>query len=144
MLFSEARHRKIVSTTTADTVGRVDELLVDPQRHAILAINVGKADRGDTLRWQDLSAFGVDAVTVSDAEQISEADDEVKALSGKNHRIMGKRVLTTHGDELGSVADVEFEPSSGVITAIQLDGQQVEGVRLVGIGSYAVVVHPTD
>lgn len=144
MLFSEAMHRKIVSTDTADTVGRVDGFLVDPDRHSILALSVGKAHRGDTLRWADLAAFGPDAVTVDTSSRIAEADEELKALGGKRNKILRKRVLSTHGDELGSVADVEFDPANGLITALHLADEQVEGVRLVGIGSYAVVVHPLD
>lgn len=144
MLFSDAMGRKIVSTTTADTVGKVAEFIVDPSQHAIAGLKVKKADQGEALRWSDIRAFGVDAVTVDAADRITEPDEQLVALGGKDRRIMGKRVLSAHGDELGTVADVEFDPATGVVTALRLQDEEVEGVRLLGIGSYAVVVEPID
>lgn len=140
MLFSEAKGRKIVSTSTADTVGKIDQFVVDPASHSVIALELKKTDDGDTLRWSAITAFGEDAVTVTGADRITKADEQVAALAGKHNRMLGRRVLSTDGDELGEIADVEFDPESGVITAIRLNDQQVEGVRLIGIGSYAVVV----
>jgi sporulation protein YlmC with PRC-barrel domain len=143
MRFSEATGRQVVSTSTAVTVGRVDDFVIDPRSRAVVALTVKKTAGGDTVRWSDLTAFGTDAVTVSGAERITEAGPEIAALSGKDHRVMGKRVLTTAGDDIGKVDDVEFDPESGTITALILASGDVAGVRLVGVGSYATVVHPT-
>jgi sporulation protein YlmC with PRC-barrel domain len=139
MLFSEASGRKVVSTSTAETVGHVDRFVVDPKTRTVIAVEVKKAD-GDTLLWADIFAFGADAVTVTGADRIGDASPEVAALSDKDHRILGKRVLSTVGDELGSVDDVDFEPESGRVLALIATGQQIAGTRLVGVGSYAVVV----
>ncbi len=140
MRFSEAMGRKVVSTSTADTVGKVDGFVVDPSTRTVLALEVHKAESGDVLRWADVGSFGVDAVTVVADDAITEADDQVTALLGKDHRLVGKRVLSTEGDELGKVEDVEFEPGSGAVTLLVLDRGEVAGVRLRGVGSYAVVV----
>jgi sporulation protein YlmC with PRC-barrel domain len=143
-LFSEATGLQVVSTTTAVTVGKIDEFVVDPNARAVVALKLKKTDTGDTLHWRDITAFGADAVTVPGAEAVTEPDDAVAALSGKDHRIMGKRVLATTGDELGTVADVDFEPDTGIITAIVVGDQTVEGIRLIGVGSYAVVVQAAE
>lgn len=140
MRFSAASGRQVVSTSTAATVGKVDEFVVDPRRRAVIAMLLKKTGSGEVLRWTDLTAFGEDAVTVPGADKIGDADPEITSLSGKDHRMLGKRVLSTLGDELGSVADVEFDPETGVITALVLGDGSIEGVRLVGVGSYAVVV----
>lgn len=140
MRFSEAKGRKVVSTSTADTVGKVDEFVVDPKSHTVLALVLAKTDSGPTLRWVDIVAFGTDAVTVTGADKITEADEDVAALTGKDHRLLGKRVLSTAGDELGKVSDVEFDGESGAVTSLVLDDGEVAGTRLVGVGSYAVVV----
>jgi sporulation protein YlmC with PRC-barrel domain len=47
---------------------------------------------------------------------------------------------STAGDELGTVTDVEFDGGSGSVTRLRLDDHEVAGVRLRGVGSYAVVV----
>jgi sporulation protein YlmC with PRC-barrel domain len=140
-LFSEAAGRQVVSTSTAATLGKIDEFVLDPQARAVVAVTLKKSDSGDTLRWADITAFGADAVTVTGADKVTGTPAELAALSGKDHRILGKRVLATTGDELGTVQDVGFDPTTGIVTTLILDSREVEGVRLVGLGSYAVVVH---
>lgn len=143
MLFSEASGRKVVSTSTADTVGKIDDFVVDPAARSVVALMLKKTAGGDTLRWPAITAFGADAVTVAGAEVITDADEQIAVLSGKQHRLMKARVLNTLGDEMGTVTDVDFDPVTGEVTALHLDDEQVAGVRLIGIGSYAVVVHAT-
>lgn len=58
----------------------------------------------------------------------------------EDHRLLGKRVLTVAGDEIGSTGDVEFDSATGEITHLHLKDQHVAGARLRGVGSYAVVV----
>lgn len=142
MLFSEARGRKVVSSSTASTVGKVSRLVIDPTTRAVAGVQLKKkTERGDMLRWSDITAFGADAVTVTDADRVGDGGDTVQALSGKAHRVLGKRVLTSTGDELGTVADVHFDATSGALIALLVDGgTEVEAARLVGVGSYAVVV----
>lgn len=140
MLFSEAKGRRVVSTSTADTLGQVDEFLVDPRRRAVVAIHLKKAKGGNTLLWHDILAFGADALTVSGPEKVAEAAGDVALIAGKDHRLVGKRVLTTAGEELGEVADVDIDHESGTVTSVLLHEGAVEGERLVGVGSYAVVV----
>lgn len=140
MKFSEGRNHKVVSTSTADTVGKVHEYVVDPLTHAVLALQLKKTSDGDTLRWSDITAFGTDAVTVSGADTIGAPGADVTALTGKDHVLIGKRVLSNAGDELGHVKDVEFDAETGVLEELLLADATVAGARLVGVGSYAVVV----
>ena len=142
MRFSEAAGRQVVSTSAADTVGRVDEFVVDPRRRAVVALSLKRTDGGDTLLWTDIVAFGADAVTVTGAEKIVDAAPAIVALSGKEHRLVGKRVLTVAGDDIGTVDDVEFDADTGTITSLLLPAGDVAGARLIGVGSYAVVVRP--
>lgn len=141
MRFSEASGRQVVSQSTAQTVGHVAGFVIDPQSHSVVAVTLKKTHQGDTVLWSDLSAFGVDAVTVPDAEVIIAASDAVAALTGKDHRLVGKRVLNTDGEDLGKVTDAEFDPATGRLTALVLKNDTVGGDRLIGIGSYAAIVH---
>lgn len=138
--FSEAKGRQVVSTATADTVGKVADFVVDPLTRSVLAVQVRKTSSGDTLLFSAITAFGEDAVTVSGADTITEPGEDVTALLGKDHQLVGKRVLTAGGDELGKVSDIEFSAESGRLTTIHLTEGEVGGQRLLGVGSYAVVV----
>lgn len=140
MLFSEAVGRKVVSAATAETVGKIDEFVVDPCTRTILALVLKRADEGEILRWSAITAFGADAVIVTGADVVTECDERIAALSGKDHRLLSKRVLTVDGDEIGSVEDVEFDADTGQVTGLHMKEQHVEGGRLRGVGSYAVVV----
>lgn len=141
MLFSDAKGRQVVSSGTATTVGKVSGFVVDPATRAVVGVKLKKAEHGDMLRWSDLTAFGADAVTVTSPDLISDGGESLRALSGKAHRVLGKRVLTSTGDQLGKVADVDFDPVTGALTALHLDDESVvDAARLLGIGSYAVVV----
>ncbi len=141
MMFSEAKGQKVVDTSSADTVGRVSGFLVDPSTHSVVALQVKKSDTGDVIRWRDVTAFGTEAVTISDVGVITDSDAELAAISGKDHELLKKRVLSAAGDELGSVRDVDFDHETGVVTTLVLgDADDVDGDRLIGVGSYAVVV----
>ena len=141
MLFSEAKGRKVVSSSSAATIAKVSGFVVDPATRSVVALQLKKTDAGDMLRWSDITAFGADAVTVTDETKIGDGGEDGKALAGKAHRLLGKRVLTSTGDALGSVEDVDFDPQSGALTALLVDGgPDVDAARLLGVGSYAVVV----
>ncbi|MDQ6874329.1 MAG: PRC-barrel domain-containing protein [Actinomycetota bacterium] len=130
-----------MSTSTAESVGQVADFVIDPQSRSIVALTVKNTPHGDTVLWPSISAFGADAVTVAGAEALIDANGAVAALSGKDQRLLGKRVLDTAGADLGAVSDVEFDPDTGALIALTLASGAVGGGRLIGMGSYAVVVH---
>ena len=147
MRFSYAKGHKVVASSTATTVAKVSELIVDPVTRSVVAVRLKKSENGDYLRWNDMVAFGSDAVTVTDDSSLGDGGPEVQALSGKTHRVLGKRVLTDGGDELGKVDDVEFDPATGTLTSLLVgrggrhgESSEVAAARLLGVGSYAVVV----
>lgn len=140
MLFSEARRHKVMDTTTAQQVAEVDGFVVDPAAGRITALRLGKSKGpGRVLDWEGVGAFGPDAVTVSGTGAIREpADDDEARAAGLD--LPGRRVLTERGRELGAVADVEFDPATGAVTAVLVGQTTVAGDRLIGLGSYALVV----
>ncbi len=141
MMFSAANGHKVVDTSSADTLGTVSGLLVEPSTHSIVALRVKKTRSGEVIRWRDITAFGSEAVTVPGDGVVTDSDAELDALAGKAQELVKKRILTSAGDELGTVKDVDFDPATGVLTAFLLDGApDVAADRLIGVGSYAVVV----
>lgn len=143
MRFTEIHGRKVVSLADAETLGRVDRYVIDPGRQAVVALRLSRV-RGDAcfLSWADLHAFGADAVTVDDASRLRPAADEAEErAASKDLQIIGKLVLGTSGTVLGKGEDVEVDGESGAIVAVDLgEAGTVAGDRIVGLGSYALVV----
>lgn len=139
--FSEALKRPVMTTTGARSVGSVSGFVVDPADRRVIALRLAKTPgSGDTVRWEDLTAFGPDAVTLPTGASVNGAQGRVAELAGKDAELVGKRLLTDTGSELGKVDDVDFDPATGSITYLISADDRIAGDRLIGCGSYAVVV----
>jgi sporulation protein YlmC with PRC-barrel domain len=139
--FSDIAGNPVMDTSTATTVGRVEAPIIDPATHRIVGFRVKKSKGpGDVLLWEALAGLGPDALTVSSAEHVADAPAELKERSGKKLDVLKRRVLTEHGHPLGKIRDVEFDPADGRVTSLLLKDSFVDGLRLLGIGKYAVVV----
>jgi sporulation protein YlmC with PRC-barrel domain len=135
MRFSETRHRTVLDTSAAVQVGRVEGFVIDAGNHRVQAVVVGKNKDGNVLAWADVQSFGPDAVTVQSGDAIRQRTDD------SGGELVGVRVLTARGHELGIVDDVEFDTDSGTLVRIHLaGGADLDGADLLAIGSYAVIV----
>ncbi|MGH3836981.1 MAG: PRC-barrel domain-containing protein [Pseudonocardiaceae bacterium] len=142
MLFSQARKREVVNTTTATRVARVDGFVVLPGPARVALLRLSKVSgAGTLLAWDDLQGFGPDAVTVATDAVIRPARDALEQRAEDNDlEILGKRVLTERGMELSTVTDVDFDPETGAVTTLITKTETIAGDRLIGLGGYAVVV----
>jgi sporulation protein YlmC with PRC-barrel domain len=99
------------------------------------------AGDGTLVSWEDVQGFGSDAVTVADAVVIRVPSDEwEQRADSRELEILGKRVLSERGDELGEITDVDFDPETGAVTTFITRKETIGGDRLIGHGRYAVVV----
>ncbi|MGH3766881.1 MAG: PRC-barrel domain-containing protein [Pseudonocardiaceae bacterium] len=142
MLFSQARKRAVVSTATATRVARVDGFVVLPGPARVALLRLGKVSGAGTLvAWNDLQGFGPDAVTVATDAVIRPARDGLEQRAEDNDLdILGKRILTEQGTELGTVTDVDFDPETGAVTSLITKTEIIAGQRLIGLGGYTAVV----
>lgn len=142
MLFSDALRRQVVSTATATRVGRVDGFVLASGPARVAMLRLGKVSGGGSLLdWEDVQGFGSDAATVADADAIRAPRDEWEEYyDSKASDVLGKRVLSERGDELGTVSDVDFDPETGTVVTFITDKETIGGDRLIGHGHYALVV----
>jgi sporulation protein YlmC with PRC-barrel domain len=139
--FSDISGNPVMDTATATTVGKLQAPVVDPVTQRLIGFRVRKSKGpGDVLPWAGIAGLGPDAITVDSAERLAEAPAEWKHRAAGKLDLLGRRVLTEHGHDLGKVRDVEFDPADGRVTSLMLKGAFVDGERLLGIGSHAVVV----
>ena len=143
MRLREAYGRKVVSTDDAETIGRLDAFVIDAEQRCVVGLRLAKV-QGDRpfLSWSDLQGFGSDAVTVPSADvlRLARGEAEERAAS-RGFQPIGKLVLSEWGTVLGKVEDVDFDEGSGALVGFDLgDAGSVASDRLLGLGSYAVVV----
>lgn len=136
----------VVATANAEQLGQTSGIAVDPSRARIVALHVG-GSKGSArfVPWERVASFGPDAVMVQDPTSVRETSGpfEQRVADGDGD-LLGKRMLTEGGDEVGAVDDVEFDPADGRIESLLVAGEAVTAERLVGIGGYAVVVRASD
>jgi uncharacterized protein YrrD len=139
--FRQAAGRKVVSRATAQQLGTVSHLLVTADGRRVAAVVMGKGKKASLVDWSQLTGFGTDAVMVGDEAALRQPADarEHAAAEGKLE-LIGRRLLSESGNELGTVDDVTFDPASGALEALHGGAHQVAADAVLGAGSYAVVV----
>lgn len=113
----------IINLANGETVGRVRDVFFNPESRRISGILV---DAGGWLKgprkicYADLTGIGEDAITIeNDSVILKEAVEEECIVAGEG-TLMGNKVMTRDGNELGTIADVIFDHSTGEITHYQL------------------------
>ncbi|MCD9623410.1 PRC-barrel domain-containing protein [Rhabdothermincola salaria] len=131
----------VIDTSDASKVGSVDGIVVDVDSSRCVGVVTGAG----VIGWDDSGGVGRDAVTISSRDLVREpsTDAEEAAVQGRSDPL-GRRVLTEDGVALGKVADVSFDAETGEIRRLLLPDDDVQGNRLLGIGSYAVIVASPD
>lgn len=141
MRFTECAKHPVLDTSTAEEIGRVDSLVVDPVGHRVHAIRVAKHRGGSILPWSEIQAFGPDALTVAADSGFRDPTGPLDLAAD----VVGQLVLSDEGFELGVIEDVEFDPASGALQHLDLGARTIDAADLIGAGRYAVVVrHPDD
>ncbi len=139
--FRSATGRKVVSRASAGELGLVSHFIVDVGQRRIAAIVVGRGRKARLVDWAQLSGFGPDAVMVGEEGALRTAvDDRERAAADGKLDMLGKRALTELGNEFGSIADVTFDPATGVVEMLQIGDRLIPADAMLGSGTYAVIV----
>jgi uncharacterized protein YrrD len=139
--FAAVEGRRMVSRTSAEELGALTHLVADVGQRKVTSLVMGKGRKAVLIDWDQVSGFGPDAVMIADESALHEPrdDHESEAADGKLE-LVGKRVLSDMGEDLGEVTDVVFDPASGALETVVIGEQEVPATSLLGAGSYAVVV----
>ncbi|THA23678.1 hypothetical protein E4198_02075 [Streptomyces sp. RKND-216] len=147
MLLTLALGRKVVCVDDASTLGTVSGFVVRPDEPRLAALRLRRpGGRGAVLPWARVRAVGADAVmAVAAPADAAEGTEKAEgpALSKhavKHGEVLGKRVLTDRGEEVGEATDAEFDPESGALLTVLVGEQTLDAGRMTGLGSYALVL----
>ncbi|WP_370326961.1 hypothetical protein [Euzebya sp.] len=127
------RKRKVVDTATAETIGRVRGVRIDPSGPSVIALEVKGAVSG-VVAFSEIIGIGPDAVTLPRAATVIEQDVDAPTDADA----YGARLLDDGGREHGTVSDLVIDDDGRVIQVVA--GDQTFDRTLLGIGSYAVVI----
>jgi sporulation protein YlmC with PRC-barrel domain len=139
--FTAAVGRKMVSRASAEELGALSHLVVDVSKRQVTSLVKGKGRKARLVDWDQVSGFGPDAIMVADESALHEPrDDHERAAADGKLELVGKRVLSDMGNDLGEVTDVVFDPASGALETLVIGEQEIAASSILGAGSYAVVV----
>lgn len=104
-----------VVTLTGESPYEVKDVVFDRNAGDILGFTLRKhgflgSPVKEELAWADVHGMGPDAVVVSDEDALRRADSDGLASSGGN--VLGDRVLTENGTELGEVVEAIISTGS--------------------------------
>lgn len=138
--FRSSTGRKVVSRATAQQLGAVSHLVLADDCRRVAAVVLGKGKKASVVDWSRLT-FGADAVMVDDEAALRRpADRREEAAADGRVELLGRRVLTETGNELGVVEDVTFDSLTGAVGVVDVGPRKVSADAILGAGSYAVVV----
>lgn len=143
--FKRSAGRKVLSRSSANKLGVVSHFVVDVQQRRVAAVVIGRGKKAQLVDWAQLSGFGPDAVMVVDEGALRPtADEQEKAAAAATLGLIGRRVLSERGNELGALDDVTFAADSGLLEGLLIGDRHVPADSLLGIGSYAVVLDQSE
>ncbi|MGP3966296.1 PRC-barrel domain-containing protein [Streptomyces sp. 6N223] len=140
MLFSQAKGHKVVGLQKAETIARVRECAIAPLPPHVTAFRVRARGHGNVLMWENIEAFGPDAVTIRSPDMLQTDDDAPRDRADPRYDPIGKQVITEAGEGLGVVTDIDFDVSDGRIHRLITKDHEIPAERLLGVGGFAIVV----
>jgi uncharacterized protein YrrD len=132
MHLSELKGRRVVSRTTAETLGDVHDLFIGVNPGAVTALQIGKGRKAGAVQWDKIVGIGPDAVVIADDEAMGPPPDTTSP--------MGRLLLSELGNAAGAVNDVEFDDTTGTLISLATETVLIEGDRLLADGPYAIIV----
>lgn len=110
----------VVSIADGARLGRVDDLLFDARGLRLTALVVATgARRRVTLPFGELRQIGADAVTVPSARSVEGYGDLFAGLPNLD-RLRRLKVVDEAGTLLGAVRDLDIDPRTGQLTAVDV------------------------
>jgi sporulation protein YlmC with PRC-barrel domain len=139
----------VITMAEGKQVGRVDDLVIDPERKAVGWLRLhsgGMGILGGERLWVSTAAvhaMGEDVVTINaeaDARTPEEAPEALALVKAKRE-IIGNKVITENGERLGEVRDYEFNPDTFALTSLTVPpGMNVVGEILTIAGDKILTI----
>lgn len=144
---------RVITTKEGNEVGKVDDLVVDPDQKKVSWLRLHSGGMFGTRYWVPVEAvhtLGEDVVTInSEAElQASANAPAAQAIVKTNRGLIGKKMVTENGERLGEIVDYEFAADSFAVTKLFVaqsmsffgEAITIESDKVLTIGQDAIIV----
>jgi uncharacterized protein YrrD len=117
----------VITRDSGKNLGKVEDLVLDRQGSRILGILVDEAGwfkEAKVVAWPSFRVIGLDAVIIDNEASIKKGSEvpEMSEVLDRGNVLIGARVATTDGRELGKIEDFYFDPGTGVVKGFGLSG----------------------
>lgn len=119
----------IIALNNGQTIGTVENLVIDPQRQAIAALVLAEHRNPSYCKiipFNRVRGIGSYAVTVDNHQTPIAAKDAPEILSilkDNSAAFLGKRVISKDGQLLGTVDEFHIDPKTGRVSALEISGR---------------------
>jgi len=119
----------IVSITEGAKLGRVEEVVFDPQAMRVAAVLVGGDGQTFAIPFEKLTSIGADAIMV-DSSQVTQALSQGDTLSGlpSLRHLTGLKVVDEAGTLVGAVAGIDIDGTTGRVLTLTIHKGGVMGI----------------
>lgn len=120
------RELPILSVLQGKKIAEVKDVIYDPFENRIIALLLyptGVLSKDKFILYQDVKSIGKDAIIVDSSlvlKKSDEIDRNVLTLKKREKLLLGTRIVTEDGEQLGVVTDYFFEPATGTVKQLEL------------------------
>ena len=117
----------VITRDTGKKLGKVEDLVLDRQGSRILGILMDEAGwfkEAKVVAWPSFRVIGLDAVIIDEEASVKKASEvpEMSEVLAGGNVLIGARVATTDGRELGKIEEFYFDPETGAVKGFELSG----------------------
>jgi uncharacterized protein YrrD len=119
--------KPIVSFDTGERIEHIRDLISDQTKNQLLGFVVDEGGWFSTARVLPLShihAIGPDTIIVRSKDAIVPADSDlvIQRILERNNVLKGTTIVTTDGQDLGTLVDLYFDDQTGIIEGYEASG----------------------
>ncbi len=106
-------NRLVIDRQTAEEVGRVEQLWLDPQAHRLLGFTCKSglfSNKKRAFTWANIYSIGTDSIVVNNPHETEDPEKPAQVAS-----IIGREVFTETGNKAGKLVDFVLLPHTGTV-----------------------------
>ncbi|HIK27776.1 MAG: PRC-barrel domain-containing protein [Oscillatoriaceae bacterium SKW80] len=127
-------NRLVIDRHTAEEIGRVEQLWLDPQAHRILGFTCKSgifSNKKRAFTWADIYSIGTDSIVINNPPAAEEPEKPPQVTS-----LINREVFTDTGNKVGKLVDFLLLPQTGIVVNYLYSSNGWRGV-LDGIYMFA-------